>query len=187
MLFNLTDLQKEANQKFGLTAEETLNVAQKLYENRLITYPRTDSRHLTTAMVATLPARLNALRRTELGPIVTGIVNTNVSNKRFVDDLKVTDHTAIVVTETSPDLSTMTKNQVKIYLLVARRMVGIFLPDAKIKLTTVITSCQSETFMSRGKIVLEPGWRVLYGKKEEDILPDLIKGQKVDTETSLLS
>jgi DNA topoisomerase-3 len=186
VLFNLTDLQKEANQKFGLTAEETLNIAQKLYENRLITYPRTDSRHLTTAMVATLPARLNALRMTELGPIVTGIVNTNVSNKRFVDDTKVTDHTAIVVTETSPDLSTMTKNQVKIYLLVARRMVGIFLPDAKIKLTTVITSCQSETFISRGKIVLEPGWRVLYGKKEEDILPTLIQGQKVTLKQAII-
>lgn len=157
MLMNLTDLQKESNKRFSFTAEETLNIAQKLYENHLLTYPRTDSRHLTEAMSATLPARLNALRRTELGEIVSSITATSITNKRYIDNNKVTDHTAIVVTDVSPDLSTLSENESKIYVLVAKRMIGIFLPAAKIQQTIAITSCQGESFISKGKIVIEAG------------------------------
>lgn len=180
MLLNLTDLQKEANKRFGFTAEQTLNIAQKLYESRLITYPRTDSRHLTKDMAATLSARLNALRRTELGPVVSGIT-ASITSKRYVDDSKVTDHTAIVVTEVSPDLSSLTENEFKIYFLIARRMVGIFLPAARIQQTTVITACQDETFVTKGKVLLEAGWKVLYTADADDAptLPVLAKGQNV--------
>jgi len=180
MLFNLTDLQREANKRFGFTADHTLNIAQKLYESHLLTYPRTDSRHLTTDMAATLPARLNALRRTELGHIVTSI-HGSVSDKRFVDDKKVTDHTAIIVTEVSPNLSSLTEDEAKIYLLVAKRMVGIFLPPARFMQTTVITRCQDETFLTKGKVILDPGWKILYADTEDEspALPDLDEGQEV--------
>ena len=191
MLFNLTALQKEANRRYGFTAEKTLSLAQKLYEKHLLTYPRTDSRHLTEAMSATLPARLNALRRTELGPVVSGITETAGLGKRYVDDSKVTDHTAIVVTEVSPDLAALTADEVRIYLLVARRMTGIFLPAARIMQTTVITSCRDETFITKGKTLLAAGWKVLYGgDTEEDggddipVIPDLAEGQEVTLENA---
>lgn len=180
MLFNLTDLQREANKRFGFTADHTLKIAQKLYETHLLTYPRTDSRHLTADMAATLPARLNALRRTELGTIVTA-TRDNVSDKRFVDNKKVTDHTAIIVTEVSPNLSSLSEDEARIYLLVARRMVGIFLPPARFMQTTVTTRCQDETFLTKGKVVLDPSWRILYANAEDEApaLPDLVEGQEV--------
>ncbi len=183
MLFNLTDLQKESNKRFGFTAEQTLSIAQKLYENHLLTYPRTDSRYLTVAMAATLPARLNALRRTELGTVVSGIADTDVNSKRYVDDSKVSDHPAIVVTEVSPDLSALTADETKIYILVARRMMGIFLPPARIQKTSIVTSCKGETFISKGKVLLEPGWKALYSNDTEDddtpALPALMEGQEI--------
>lgn len=181
-LFNLTDLQKECNKKYSFTAEETLNIAQKLYESHLLTYPRTDSRHLTEAMSATLPTRLNALRRTELGTVVSSITDTSITNKRYVDDKKISDHAAIIVTDVSPDLSALTENETKIYLLIARRMVGMFLPPARIQQTIVITACQNETFGTKGNVLLEAGWKVLYNDTEEDdtpALPALTEGQEV--------
>ncbi len=183
MLFNLTDLQKEANKKYGFTAEQTLNIAQKLYENHLITYPRTDSRYLTEAMSATLPARLNALRRTELGTIVSSITATNITSKRYIDDNKVTDHTAIIVTDVSPDLSALTADEARIYILVAKRMVGMFLSPARIQQTSIITFCQGETFISKGKVLLEAGWKTLYKDDTDDdtpTLPALVEGQEIN-------
>jgi len=183
-LFNLTDLQKEANKRYGFTAEQTLNIAQKLYEAHLLTYPRTDSRHLTTAMSATLPIRLNALQGTELGPVVSSITSMP-SSKRYVDDSKVTDHTAIIITDVPPDLSALSKNELKIYMMVARRMVGILLPPARIQQTTVITVCQGETFGSRGKTFLEKGWRGLYADPDDTpVLPALSEGQRVTLQTA---
>lgn len=183
-LFNLTDLQKEANKRHGFTAAETLNLVQKLYEAHLLTYPRTDSRHLTTAMSATLPIRLNALQGTELGPVVSSITSMP-SSKRYVDDSKVTDHTAIIITDVPPDLSALSKNELKIYMMVARRMVGILLPPARIQQTTVITVCQGETFGSRGKTFLEKGWRGLYADPDDTpVLPALSEGQRVTLQTA---
>ncbi|CFX16139.1 DNA topoisomerase III [Syntrophomonas zehnderi OL-4] len=189
MLFNLTDLQKESNKQFGFTAEQTLLITQGLYEKRLLTYPRTDSRHLTEAMSATLPARLNALQKTELDTVVKSITNTDITNKRYVDDLKVSDHTAIVVTEVSPDLSALTADEIKIYILVAKRLVGIFLPPARITQTNIITSCQGETFKTKGKTLLEEGWKKLYIDDVEDgndspPLPVLIEGQEINLHES---
>lgn len=185
-LFNLTDLQKEANKRYGFTAEQTLNIAQKLYEAHLLTYPRTDSRHLTTAMSATLPIRLNALQGTELGPVVSSITSMP-SSKRYVDDSKVTDHTAIIITDVPPDLSALSKNELKIYMMVARRMVGILLPPARIQQTTVITVCQGETFGSRGKVFLEKGWKILYKDIDNTpVLPALAEGQTVTLEKALI-
>ena len=181
MLLNLTDLQNEANKRYGYTAELTLQIAQKLYESHLITYPRTDSRHLTEAMRDTLPARLNALRRTEIGTVVAGITDTGISNKRYVDDTKVSDHTAIIITDVSPTLTALAEQEINIYMMVARRMVGMFLPPARIQQTTIITNCQGESFITKGKVILEHGWKVLYSDKADDILtlPTLSEGQNV--------
>lgn len=165
-LFNLNDLQKEANKKYGFTAEQTLNIAQKLYENHLITYPRTDSRHLTTAMADTLPGRLNALMGTELGPVISEIKTRTTNDKRYVDDKKVSDHTAIVVTDSAP--AKMSQGEQQIYMLIARRMVAIFLPPARIQRTTVTITCHGESFVSKGRVIAEFGWKALYGNATTD-------------------
>lgn len=176
MLFNLTDLQKEANRQFGYTAQQTLVVAQELYENHLITYPRTDSRHLTDSMATTLPGRLKALSGTELGRVVAGI--TCISpGKRYVDNSKVTDHTAIIITDASP--ADLDETQAKIYYLIARRMVAMLLPPVRYLQTTIITACQGETFISKGKTTLEPGWKMLYETETDVELPALSQGQEV--------
>ncbi|HWP96297.1 MAG TPA: DNA topoisomerase 3 [Syntrophomonadaceae bacterium] len=192
-LFNLNDLQKECNKKYGFTAEQTLNIAQKLYEAHLLTYPRTDSRHLTQAMAATMPARLDALQETELGSIVNTISSRVVKDKRFVDDSKVTDHTAIIVTDAAPKLDTLNKQQQQVYLLIARRMVAIFLPPARIQKTTIITTCQEETFISKGKVILAPGWKALYAgttadqeEESEPTLPIVSNKQKLHLEKAEL-
>lgn len=186
-LFNLNDLQKEANKKYGFTAEQTLNIAQKLYENHLITYPRTDSRYLTADMAATLPERLNALMNTALGTVINEIKTRTIKDKRYVNDKKVTDHTAIVVTDCAP--VKMSPQEGQIYMLIAKRMVAIFLPPAKIRRTTVITTCCGETFVSRGRVIAEPGWKVLYGnvptddeENQEPTLPAVVLNQALNLE-----
>jgi DNA topoisomerase-3 len=184
-LYNLNDLQKDANKRLGLTAEQTLKIAQKLYEAHLLTYPRTDSRHLTQLMADTLQSRLNALRRTKLSSVVCSIPARSISDKRYVDDSKVTDHTAIIVTDTAPVADKLRENEYKIYLLVARRMVGMFLPPARYLKTTIITTARGETFISKGKTVIEAGWKSLYPadtEESEPFLPALAENQKVSLE-----
>lgn len=181
-LFNLNELQKEANKKWGLTAEQTLNIAQKLYESHLLTYPRTDSRHLTTAMAATLPKRLEALNNTELGETAR-MIKPSLKDKRYVDDAKVSDHTAIIITDTRPALERLTGNERQIYLLVARRLLGAFLPPARFLQTSVVTESQAESFLTRGKCMLQAGWKTLYlnedDESDESMLPPLTVGQEV--------
>jgi DNA topoisomerase III len=188
LLYDLTELQRNANAKFGFTAERTLRAAQSLYEGRkLITYPRTSSRYLSRSLVAGLKKRVEscgalpelalfAKRLLELPKLPT--------NKRIVDDAKVTDHHAIVPTgkklsgELPPD-------EAKVYDLVARRFLAVFFPAARFENTTVVTEVMEETFLSKGRVVLEAGWRSLYpdgvgGKKEKEpsVLPPVEVGQE---------
>lgn len=183
-LYNLNDLQKDANKKFGLTAEQTLTIAQKLYESKLITYPRTDSRYLTRSMAATLPERLNALKKTELDSFLSSIkTDLDLADKRWVDDTKVNDHTAIIITSVSPNLSVLNEKECQVYTLVARRMLGIFLPAAKYMQTMLVTVIAGEQFQTKGRIIVDEGWRILLssfdGEDETDIfcLPILQQGE----------
>lgn len=183
-LFSLNDLQKEANKKYGLTAGQTLNIVQKLYEAKLLTYPRTDSRHLTKAMANTIPDRLKALYKSSLGEW-TEKINTIPTDKRYVDDTKVSDHTAIIITDTIPQPKAMSENERNIYLLVARRLISIFYPPYKTLKTTVVTSVEGETFISKGKAVVDQGWKAIYQSdddKNDSIMPVLSKGQNVNLE-----
>lgn len=191
-LFNLNDLQKEANKRLGLTAEQTLNISQKLYESRLLTYPRTDSRHLTQTMAATLPNRLHALRGTELRPIVERISATAVNDKRYVDDKKVSDHTAIIITDQIPNMNGLSQQERQVYMMVARRMVAIFLPPARIQKTTIITTCRNETFKTNGKVIVVQGWKVVYSRitadddeeEPEPTLPALEQNKKLNVRST---
>ncbi|QIN79726.1 hypothetical protein GBA65_15630 [Rubrobacter marinus] len=181
LLHDLTELQRNANSRYGFTAERTLRAAQALYEERkLVTYPRTSSRYLTHDMVAGLGRRVEAAGALpDLAPFAEGLLalpKLPVS-KRVVDDAKVTDHHAIVPTNKKPS-GELPPDEAKVYDLVARRFLAVFFPAARFENTTVVTEVREETFLSRGRVVLEAGWRALYpdgvsGRKEKEppVLP----------------
>lgn len=188
LLYDLTELQRNANAKYNFTAERTLKAAQRLYEERkLITYPRTSSRYLSQDMVPSFKRRIEAAAALpELARFVEELLALPKLpvNKRIVDDGKVTDHHAIVPTgkrlsgELPPD-------EAKIYDLIVRRFLAVFFPAARFENTTVVTGVAGETFLSKGRVVLEAGWRALYpdgvgGKREKEppVLPPVEKGQE---------
>ena len=191
LLFNLNDLQKEANKKFGLSAAKTLSLAQDLYETRkLITYPRTDSRHLTVEMGKTIPQRLDAVAVAGEYAQFVAVIKENKAflNRRYINDSKVTDHTALIPTNVKPDLNKLSADERKVYDLVVRRFLAAFFPPARYEQTQVITDVRQETFLSRGRVELDKGWKVVYDpgqdKLEDDeqgILPTIENEERVLT------
>ncbi|MDD2619196.1 MAG: DNA topoisomerase 3 [Syntrophomonadaceae bacterium] len=184
LLFNLNDLQKLANQKYGLTAEQTLKIAQRLYEAKLLTYPRSDSRYLTKSLALSLPERMQALANTELSPFLKNI-NGSINSKRYVDNSKVTDHTAIIITAKPPNLQSLSKNEKLIYLLVAQRMLAMFYPPARYSQTAITTALGSETFISKGRVLLDPGWKTISGSESREQTLPFVKEQEAVTLTDL--
>ncbi|MCL5290682.1 MAG: DNA topoisomerase III [Firmicutes bacterium] len=200
MLFNLNDLQKEANRKYGMTASRTLEVAQDLYEKKkLLTYPRTDSRHITTELAGTLKKRLQALTSiSDYAPFAASAKDAGTPGKRYVDNGKVSDHTALLPTEIRPELSNLSPEERNIYDLVARRFMAIFFPAAQYKKTRVITEADGETFITSGRVELIAGWKALYaavqdnekteadqnGDQAEIRLPAITRGERVNTSST---
>nr|MDQ3386546.1 DNA topoisomerase [Actinomycetota bacterium] len=158
LLYDLTELQRNANARFGFTADRTLRIAQALYEERkLITYPRTSSRYLSKDMVGGLKKRVEAAGALpELLAFAEKLIGQDKLpvNKRIVDDSKVTDHHAIVPTNKKATAD-LPPDEAKIYDLVARRFLAVFFPDARFENTTVVTEVREETFLSKGRIVLD--------------------------------
>ena len=190
LLYDLTELQRNANARYGFTAERTLRAAQALYEERkLITYPRTSSRYLSKDMVGTLKKRVEAAGALpELSTFAEKLLGLEKLpiNKRIVDDSKVTDHHAIILTNKKSSQE-LPQDEAKIYDLIARRFLSVFFPDARFENTTVVTEVRKETFLSKGRVVLEVGWRALYpdgvgGRKEKEppVLPPIEVGQEWD-------
>ncbi|HEX2097883.1 MAG TPA: DNA topoisomerase, partial [Rubrobacteraceae bacterium] len=188
LLYDLTELQRNANVRYGFTADRTLRAAQALYEERkLITYPRTSSRYLSKDMVSTLKKRVDVagtLPKLELFAAELLSLPKLPISKRVVDDSKVTDHHAIVPTNKKPS-GNLPLDEAKVYELVARRFLAVFFPTARFENTSVVTEVRGETFLSRGRVVLEAGWRRLYpdgvgGKKEKElpVLPPVSVGQE---------
>jgi len=161
LLYDLTALQKEANKRFSFTAEETLGLAQNLYEKQLISYPRTNSRHLTEADAQKAPHWIKALAQgqlTELQPFLDELRKRwpVKLDKRFVNDKEVEDHAALVPTE--KPARGLTGDELRIYELIARRFLGAYFPDRVEAKTTIITEVEGETFKTNGTIVKEEGW-----------------------------
>jgi DNA topoisomerase-3 len=164
-LYDLTELQRHANRLFGFSAQQTLDVAQALYErHKLISYPRTDSRHLSRDVAATLPRIVKAIEapyRVHLAP-GTG---ERPLGRRFVDDAKVTDHHAIIPTATSPEKAGLSGEERKIYDLVCRRLLSAWHDDHIWSVTTIITSIRNSDVVDRyhtsGTAVQQVGWKVL--------------------------
>jgi DNA topoisomerase III len=171
LLYDLTELQREANKKLGFTAKKTLSVAQDLYEKRkLITYPRTDSRYLSQDMIPKLKQvlqRINVEQYRENIDFVLKLEKLPIS-KRIVDDSKVTDHHAIIPTDVRPDLSKLTSDELKVYDLITRRFISVFYPNYLYTLTRIISEVENESFLTKGKTVLQYGWMELYKNDEKN-------------------
>ena len=170
LLYDLTELQRHANRLYALSAQKTLDVAQALYErHKLISYPRTDSRHLSTDVAATLPAVVAAVAGRYPGLLAPGTGKVPLG-RRFVDDARVTDHHAILPTATSTRAGALAADEQKIYDLICRRFLAAWHDDHVYSATTVVTTITSESpgrpaivdpYESRGTAVQTVGWKLL--------------------------
>ncbi len=161
LLYDLTTLQKEANKRFGFTAEHTLEVAQELYESKLISYPRTNSRYLTEADAQKAPGWIKSIGAGQLEPLKPFVARLRERwpvklDKRFVNDKEVEDHSALVPTE-NPARS-LSGDKLKIYELIARRFLAAYFPERIEAKTTLITQVEDQTFKTTGTVVKELGW-----------------------------
>lgn len=205
-LFDLTSLQVEANKRFGMTAEATLQTIQSLYEKKLTTYPRVDTTYLSEDIYPKVPAILKGLRPYE--HLVASILSTwkpLKKSKKVFDNKKVTDHHAIIPTGV-PLPSGLTLNENRIYDLIALRFIAAFYPDAKTATTTVLAEVEGMELKATGKEILDPGWRVVLssqkgkedatnpGNKEEQgepqegkesLLPAFVEGETGPHEPSI--
>jgi DNA topoisomerase-3 len=169
LLYDLTTLQREANQRFGFPARMTLQIAQALYEkHKVLTYPRTDSRFLPEDHLATAKSVLSDMHDPQLQKharhaLTSGWVRPN---KRIFNNAKVSDHFAIVPTGTAP--RSLDEKELKIYDMVCKRFVAVFYPAAQFEVTTRLTRVEGECFKTEGKILVEPGWLAVYGKQVEN-------------------
>ncbi len=163
LLYDLTALQRAANVRFSFSAARTLELAQSLYEKKFITYPRTSSRHLSQSVNQELRAHVEA---TSVGPYVPFVEAILARGEvkltsRHVDDKKVTDHHAVIPTRQRVSSEALAPDEKRIYDLVARRFLAAFYPDAELERTTIVTNVEGEKFISRGTVVLKPGWRAV--------------------------
>ena len=166
LLFDLTSLQRDANRRFGFSAKNTLGIAQALYEkHKVLTYPRTDSRHLPEDYIATVKATLEEMSGSAYAPFSGAILAGDwvKPNKRVFNNAKVSDHFAIIPTNVSP--KHLTEAEQKIYDMVVRRFLAIFYPAAEFLITTRITRVESEPFKSEGKVLVKAGWLEVYGRE----------------------
>ena len=191
-LFDLTSLQREANARFGFSAKNTLGLAQALYEkHKVLTYPRTDSRHLPEDYLSTVKQTLETLsENNNYYQYAAQILNGNwvKPNKRIFDNTKISDHFAIIPTTQAP--KNLSEPEQKLYDLVTRRFMAIFFPAAEFQVTTRFTEVTGHQFKTEGKVMTNPGWLAVYGKDVLDAkapegdgtLVPVAKGEKVQTD-----
>ncbi len=182
-LFDLTTLQREANRKFGYSADKTLKLAQALYEkHKLLTYPRTDSRYLSDDMQPKVKALLPKLPEPYAALVRAPEMNLGMHTKRFYDNTKISDHHAIVPTEKAPKIESLAPDERNIYDMVARRLIAAHYPNYEYEAAKIITECNGHKFRSTGSMPLAQGWRAVIGEgsdkksKEDAMLPRLEKG-----------
>lgn len=163
-LYDLTELQRDANRRYGFSAKETLNIMQRLYENhKILTYPRTDSRYIGTDIVPTIKDRLKACNTGPYKTFIQHLLKSPVkTSKAFVDDTKVSDHHAIIPTEEYVQLAHLSNDERKIYDLVVRRFISVLYPAFEYEQTTLRSYAAGQSFTARGRIVLAPGWKAVY-------------------------
>src|SRR3954465_1266346 len=196
LLYDLTTLQRHANTLFGFSARRTLSAAQALYErHKAITYPRTNSKFLSGDLVAEIKPTAEFVGHNEPYRKGAAYVQSleSLPLQRVVNDARVTDHHAIIPTRSEHVLGKMSEDERKVYDLVAKRFLAIFHPDAVFERTRVETTVEEHVFRTSGRVLLEAGWRSVYGqevaspdKPEDDsggdqLLPKLELGEDVET------
>ncbi len=171
-LYDLTELQRDANKIYGYSAKETLSIMQKLYEHhKVLTYPRTDSRYLSSDIVETLADRVKAVNISDYTRVCNKILKSKIkSNKSFVDDTKVSDHHAIIPTEERVFLGDLSDKERKIFDLVVKRFLAVLCPPYEYEQTSIKASINGEHFISKGNKVISLGWKETYKDDEEDNL-----------------
>ena len=165
LLYNLTALQREANSGYHFSAQKTLNIMQYLYEHKFLSYPRTDSRYIPQSIVKDVYTTV-----AKVSPVV-GIRNFGKIYSVLIDDSKVTDHYAIIPTGELNGLNSLSPDQKKIYDLVARRFVSVFLGNASVQMQKWQTVNGKHVFDSSREAVLSPGWKEVYGVKAQGKFP----------------
>lgn len=165
LLYDLTSLQKDMNSKYGFSADKTLSIAQKLYEAKLITYPRTGSRYISADVFDEIPELISALKQYNRFANYAESMDDVALNIRSVDDKKVTDHHALIITGNMPkDLSDDERN---VYERVAGRMLEAFSKRCIKDATTITLACGNAVFEAKGSVIKQTGWRNVFGEQEE--------------------
>lgn len=184
-LFDLTSLQVECNKKYNFTADETLKYIQKLYESKLVTYPRVDTTYLPENMYPKIKGILEQMK--PYVKFITPLLDKPIrKSKKVFDDKKITDHHAIIPTGVEPFPGLLLQEK-QVYDTIAKRFIAAFYPDCVVSNTTVLGKVEEHEFTATGKVIIEEGWRALYPKKdneekegenEEQIMPDFVKGER---------
>ena len=179
-LYDLTELQRDANKLYDFSAKETLNIMQRLYENhKVLTYPRTDSRYLPKDIVGTLKERLDAV---SIGPYkqLAGRLARKpiVTNSSFIDDSKVSDHHAIIPTEEFVRLDNMSTDERKIYDLVVKRFLAVLYPPCEYEEVSVLAVIDNEEFVAKGKVIKSLGYREVYESGTDEEEDRILKAEK---------
>jgi len=196
LLYDLTELQKDANKKFKFSADNTLKIMQDLYErHKVLTYPRTSSRYLTKDMEPKLKELIENVGKIDAyKPFADTLLEAPkiITSKRIIDDKKVTDHHAIIPTDKQANLSQMSDEERKIFDLVMKRFLSVFMPLCLKDFTEIIVGIDDQTFKTTGTVMKQPGWRGVYGVEDEKdadpLLPivqkdDAIIPAKIDLNT----
>ncbi len=178
MLYDLTELQRDANKLYGYSAKQTLNIMQRLYEqHKALTYPRTDSRYLTADIVPTLNDRLKAVAAGAYKELAQELIRSKKTiRKACVNDAKVSDHHAIIPTEERADVISMNNDEIRIYNLVVKRFLACFLPDYEYKSVSAVFECEGNEFYANGSEVVSQGWKRAYnGEYMEEETDEVIQ------------
>ena len=179
--YDLTELQRDANKKFGYSAKQTLSLMQSLYErHKVLTYPRTDSRYITDDIVATIPERLRSVAQGPYQKAAMTLYRKPLSTKYIVNNAKVTDHHAIIPTEQPANFSKLTFDERNIYDLVVRRFLAVLSEPCEYDEVKVTLDIGGKSFYAKGKVIKKEGWKEIYGSVTDEEDEDAeIKSQKL--------
>lgn len=169
-LYDLTELQRDANKIYGFSAKETLSIMQKLYEHhKVLTYPRTDSRYLTSDIVDTLKDRIKAVNVSDYSKVCNKLLKSNIKvNKSFVDDSKVSDHHAIIPTEERVFIGNLSEKERKVFDLVVKRFLSVLCPPFEYTETKVKGNVEGEIFIAKGNKINSLGWKETYKDLDDE-------------------
>ena len=186
-LYDLTELQRDANKRYGYSPKETLGIMQGLYEtHKVLTYPRTDSRYLSTDIVPTIPERLRACMVPPYNKHCAHILKTPIrANANYVDNTKVSDHHAIIPTEHPVDIRALNERERKIYDLVVTRFLSVFYPPYEYEQLAIKVKIGNQQFSAKGRAVISQGYQAVFSDTDEDeeddkqSLPSLKRGDRI--------